>query len=351
MNKRVILIFSIIVAMLGSNIIYADEGISLDAERVVIEFLANSGSLKSADTALENAGDQLIAASKMPHNYLNPLASEYQVNYVQRQRDVMQNTIFYTAYSNYIDVLKAKYAVEMQKLVLAQASDGYKNTQLKAKLGQVSKEQLQISEGQYNSEKLLLQIKERDLQALIATMNAMMGKAPTIQYTELIDNNLNPSVEINSAEEYVSSAIANRAEILNTKEQLEVKTLQRDKSFNNPNGLQNNPSYIQIKHEIEILNSQLDMSTIDIELEILSLYDELEGAMDALDSATDEMTEAEKNMKSVELKYKMGMTSKFNMNAEQISYMSSKNNLRQAQLNAWLMQIHMNFASGLGLNI
>lgn len=350
MNKRVILIFSIIVAMLAANMIYADEGISLDAERVVVESLANSGSLKSADTALENATDQLNAASKMPHNYLNPLASEYQVNYVQRQRDLIQNAIFYTAYSNYIDVLKAKYAVDMQKLVLEQASDAYKNTQLKAKLGQASKEQLQISEGQYNSERLLLQIKERDLQALSASMNAMMGKAPTIQYTELIDNNLNPSAEINSAEEYVSSAIANRAEILNTKEQLEVKTLQRDKSFN-PNGLQNNPSYIQIKHEIEILNSQLAMSTIDVELQILGLYDELEGAMAALDSAADEMTEAEKNLKSVELKYKMGMTSKFNMNAEQISYMSSKNNLRQAQLNAWLMQIHMNFASGLGLNI
>lgn len=350
MKKRAILILTIITALLGSNIIYADEGNSLDAEKVVIEMLENSGQLKSANTAVDNAGDQLVMAQKMPHNYLNPKATEYQVNYVQRQRDLLQNLIFFNGYSNYIEVLKANYAVEIQKKAVEQASDAYNNTQLKAKLGQVSKEQLQISEGQYNAEKLLLQIKERDLQAQVASLNATMGKSPDIQYSNFIDNNLTPMSEISSSEEYVSTALANRAEILNAKEQLEIKTLQRDKSFS-PNLLYKNTDYIQIKHEIDILTSQIDMSVVDIEIQILSLYDALKSTMSVLDSATDELKEAEKNLKVAELKYKLGTISKFDMNAEQLSYSRIKYNFKQAQLDAWLMQSQMNMTSGLGLNL
>jgi outer membrane protein TolC len=351
MKRRAILIFSIIIALLGSSMIYADEGNSLDAEKVVIEMLESSGSLKSANTALDNAADGLVAAQKMPHNYLNPLASEYQVNYAQRQSDLLGNSIFFNSYNKYIEVLKANYAVEIQKKVVEQAADSYKNTQLRAKLEQVSKDQLQISEGQYNAEKLLLQIKERDLQALVASLNAVMGKSPDVQYSSFIDNNLTPMKEISSSEEYVSTALENRAEILNAKEQLEIKTLQKDNSFLPGYGLDTNPDYIQIIHEIDILNSQIDMSNVDIEIQILSLYDALKSTMAVLDSATDELKEAEKDLKAAELKYKLGTISKFDMNAEQISYLKIKYNFKQAQLDAWLMQNRMNMTSGLGLNL
>lgn len=348
MIKKIVSALLIVIVLLGTSSIYAEEDNSLDAERVVIELMDNSSDFKSAVTALSNAWDQLDRAQRQPYNYLNPLSSEYQLNAAQRQSDITQNSIIYKGYSMYADILKVRYEVDLQKLILEQANELYKNTLLKFELGKASVEQLQTSEGQYQIEQLRLQIKERELQGLVASLNALMGRTPEIEYLYFIDYNLISSLEISKEEDYITKALANRAEILNIVEQLEVKTLQRDHSFN-PNLLHINPDYIQLRQEIEILENQRDMNLINVEIEILGLYDELKIAMDNLENTKNEIIEAKNNLKDTELKYKMGLISNFDMKEEQLAYSRIEYKLKQVQLDAWLIQVKIDFASGVGL--
>lgn len=348
MRKRIAFTLLIVTILVGSSIIYAEECNSLDAEGVVIELMENSADFKSAIDAWDNASDQLFKAQRQPYDYLNPLSSEYQLNTAQRQVDIVQNSIIYKGYSMYANVLKAKYEVDLQVLVLEQANLSYKNTLLKVELGKASTEQLETSKGQYQIEKLGLQIKERELKGLIASLNALMGRSPKMEYKHFVDHNLKASLEINSEEYYVNQALANRGEILNTTEQLEVKILQRDRSFN-PNLLHINPRYIQLKQEIEILENEREMNLINVEIEILGLYDELKTAISNLENAKEEIIEAQNNLKETEQKYKMGLISNFDKKEERLAYSKVEYKLDKVQLDTWLIQVKINFASGVGL--
>jgi outer membrane protein TolC len=348
MKKRVISILLIIATLLSSTIIYADEGNSLDVEKAAIKIIENSGQIKSAETMLKNASWNYAMASRMPGNYLNLLGSEHQANSAQRQKDVIQNSIQFATYSKYIDILKAEYALEIQKKSLELANEANENTKLKYKLNQVSNEQLVQSEGQYNSARLEQRIRERELNGLTASFNALMGEAPTKQYSEYVDNSMIPINDIAALETYTASALTNRAEILDVNEQLNLKTEQRRFTYG-LGEVQNNPRHAQINSEIDLLATKLDITVVDIQLELLELYNNMKAAMVALDSAKDAMVEADKDFKSAELKYEMGLISRFDKQEEELAYMKSKYNFRKAQLDAWLSQVHMELASGLGL--
>jgi outer membrane protein TolC len=349
MKKRVILSLIIILTLLCYNTIYAEEDTSLDVEKVAAKVIKNSAQMKSAETALNNATLNL-SAIKGTYSYLNIMKSEYQTNVTQRQRDVVQNSIQFAAYSKYTDVLKAKYALEIQNKILAQAAESYANIKLKYKLKQASMDQLIQSEGQYNSARLEQQIKERELKGLVSSLNALMGEAPTKQYSEYIDKNIISSKEIGTYESYVDSASVNRAEILNINDQIALRVQERNFSYGS-NLFENNPRHIQIMYDIDILNTQIETTNVDIQLELLDLYNNLKAAMTALESAQDTMIEAEKDLKAVELKYQMGMISRFDKQEEELTYMKVKYDLQKAQLDAWLAQTYMYLASGLGLQI
>jgi outer membrane protein TolC len=354
MKKRAILVFLIITAMLVSNIIYADEGNKLDIEKAAGSIVKNSAAIKATDDALNNAAISLNNAKKSPFSYYanssysSLISGEYQLNAGLRDRAVLENTLRLDAYNKYLNVLKAKYTIDVQKEVFEQASQAYKNTQLKAKLNQVSKVELESSEAQYIMEELQLKIYERDLVTLITSLNALMGKAPTTEYTDLNEDNIIPQAEISTYEEYVSSALNNRAEILNLREQLDAKTKEKD-LYTDPNSKEYNSYYIQLQYDIDLLNSKLETSAIDIQLELIVTYDQLTNSMAVLDDNQKTLLEAEKNLKTAELKFKMGRISLYDKEQEELAYLNSKYAFRKAQLDAWLAQVQMSFAANLGL--
>lgn len=336
-----------ILTLLGSNMIYAEDDVSLDIEKFASKVIENSWQMKSAETALNNATISLSAIRKT-YSPLNIMQLEYQAKATERQRDIAQNSIQFAAYNKYVEMLKAKYDLEIQNKAFAQATEAYNNTKLRYKLEQVSKEQMAQSEGQYNATRLEQQIKERQLKGLIASLNAMMGETPTKQYAEYTDKNIIPTKEIGTLESYVATASMSRAEILNINDQIALKEQERNYSFGSQL-FQNNPRHEQIMYDIDILNAQVETSVVDIELELLDMYDNLKAAMTMLESAQDAMIEAEKDFKASELKFKMGMISRFDKQEGELAYMKVKYDLQKAQLDAWLVQTYIYLASGIGI--
>lgn len=346
MRKNGILIGSMIAVLLFANIIYAEDGNTLDAVKVAIQIMENDSSLKAAAEASANAMEKFGNAKKSP-DYTNLISSEYQANISQRALAVKENAIRLEAYQQYINILKAKNALEVQRIALNQTEQAYKDMQLRAKLGIASEDELEAGEGQYMIEKLQLQIKERDLQTLLSTLNVLMGQEPRNDYSAFLDSNMVLSEEIETLEAYMASAMNNRAEILDIQEQLLIQETEKKFAVYKYQDLKD-PIYTQFEYEIENLKSEMETNIVEIQIELQSKYDELTNSMKSLKDAQSAMEEAEEHLKLMELKSDMGILSETAKKAEELTYIKAKYNLKNAQLNAWLIQEQMNCVSGVG---
>jgi outer membrane protein TolC len=356
MKKRTVLTLLIIAVMLFSNVTYADEGLTLDVEKTAGNIIKNSSAARTMDTNLNNLAITLNSLEKSPYSYASPggyrnlLNLQYQINSGMRSKVVQDNAMRVDAYSKYVNLLKSQYAVELQKQVVSKAEQSYNSTQLKYKLGQASKDALDASQEQYSTKKLQLQINERQAKGLLSALNAQMGAAVATQYTSIIDSNMIPSEHILSLEEYAANALENRAEVLNAREQLEMKLKEKD-FINNPNSNNTNPDYLQVEYDIASLQTQLENSGIDVQLDLIGIYDKLKSAMSAMDNAKTAMDTAQQDYNSVKLKYKLGTVSQLEQDNAELIYLQSRNNYRTAQLDAWLMQVQMRYSTELGLHL
>lgn len=347
MKRNRILIWSIILVVLCANVIYADEENSLDAVGAAIQVIENDSSLKASAEALDSALERLNNAKMSPGNYVNVISSEYQANMSQRAVLVKENSVRLDVYQKYINILKASYNLEIQKVILSQAEQRYKAAQLKSDLGIISIKALELIEAQYTKEKLQLQIKERNLEVLIVFLNVKMGQEARTPYSNFMDHNLIPSMEILSLHEYLDSAAKSRADILDLKEQLPVKEAERKFAVYTHQDM-DDPFYAQIDYEIENIKNEIETKTIDIEMEVQAKYEEITSSLRTLKDANDAMLEAAENLELTRLKSDMGIISETDRQEVELAYINAKYAFKSAQTDAWFLQEQMNCISSAG---
>jgi outer membrane protein TolC len=352
MKKRIFLLFLLTVVLLSMKGIYAEDGKPLDAEKVVIGLMGNSQAMKSASKSYENAYEQYSkvqkAAVSSTSAYLNKFSSEYNLNACMRALDVQSNSIRIDGYTKYIALLKAKNNAEIQQVVVKQAEEAYKDAKFKLDMKLATEEELLDSQAQYQKARLQLQIGERNLKALLASLNASMGERLMTEYTSYIDYNLVPEEKVASLQEYTEAALGSRADILNPKGQLKLKRKEQEyAAATHPD--KEDDYYLQLDYDLSAINSQLETAEIDVRQGIERMYQDLQTSMRSLEGAQKAMQEAEEGWKLAQMKYDMGVINKSSKAEVQLTYIKAQNDYKSAQLDAWLMQAKMNCAMGSGL--
>jgi outer membrane protein TolC len=92
----------------------------------------------------------------------------------------------------------------------------------------------------------------------------------------------------------------------------------------------------------------LDNSKISIQIELNNGYRTLEGDMKAMESQQANYDLAEANYKAAQIQYDNGMITLAQFEAAENSKAQAQINLKNAQLDTWLQQTKMSYASDIG---
>ncbi|MFL0194306.1 TolC family protein [Clostridium sp. WILCCON 0269] len=364
MNKKKLAAFLIsgLMMLSASNVIASqdDAANTLDIEKAAIETINNSQSVKTYDEKTKNANKQYTDAQAAAQSavssgagnliqviILNPIEAENTFKQFTTNKGVNTNSVRLQAYSKYIELLKANYAVNIQKQLNDNLEQDNKNTQLQLANGLMSKNDARLTEIKYLQSTYQLNSLQNSLDSAYMAVNLAMGEDIAKRYTTLIDKDIVPAKDNRTLDNYIKGALLNRGEVVNAQNTLDAK--KKELYYEQYDRYSDYEFYLQ-KTQYDIDNSQnkLDESKINIQLEISKGYRTLEGYMKAIESQQAYYDLAEANYESAKTQYSNSMITLNQFENAEIKKAQAQINLKNAQLDAWLQQTKMNYASDIG---
>lgn len=342
---------------------------SLDIEKAAINVINNSTDIKSVERSIKSAEDQhanmnatrqqiLNAMSKVGGNSFSlyksyellPYQIEYSITVAKNTKEKAVASVRLQAYTLYINLLKLKYSVDLQTELVNNLQNNYSKSLISYKNGKITKNDLRLIE--INLEKAQLQLNQykRSYNSALMELNKSMGKDINTKYNSLIDNNIVPSMEIQSLESYINKALENRAEVLNAKANLayQNKSFEFDK-LNHTTSQKDYDDYMQTaQYDLDQIQYEYDITKIDIQSEINTGYKNLLTKLKSCESAQKQCEIAKYNYETAEKSYELSSITLYDLENAKISYTQSQINLKNTQLDLWLYEIKMDYATGIG---
>lgn len=365
MKKVLAIIFSVSMLAYSALPVMAADG-SLDIEKVAIATSKNSQALQNVDNQISlakknyanvtDAMNKLRAALVLPNmNYYQnvekiitmPLEVQNMVNQASNGQQVAKNGVRLSAYQAYQQMLKAKYAMDIkQKLMLSLEAD-YKNAQLELEQGTISTSQLRLNEITYQKAQYDYNSAQNSYDSATKSVNQLMGVELAKRYSVLQDNNIIPVATIKPLSEYVSAALGSRAEVINAQNTLDIKKKEYDL------GKAEIPSdydfYIQKQeYAIDSADNDLNLAKINVQEDITNFYKNLDGAMKNLEVQKTLADQAALNYQAAEAQFKYLQITLLDLDNAKIAQAKADIAYKNAQLDAWLAQITMDAACGMG---
>lgn len=348
------LMAAVIMAFIFSQNIFAAEVESINLEKAASKAAESSLSLRAAKKTYENYVDQynsVVMASKNPYNIrmllVGPYQAEYLKNVGENNLDVTQNAVRLSAYTVYMNVLKAKYAVDIQRELLTNLKRDLDKSKLMLDKGMISKTNYRLVEINYRKSELTLQKYERNYESALMGLNNLMGEDIDTKYLKIIDEGIDPGYELGSVDEYINMALSFRSEVKNAQSSLELK----EKEFEYGK-TQVQPRYDVYLEEtqasIDSAKNSLEDAKVSVELNVIKAYDDADKAVKNAVSLKKLYEAAEGNFKIAENKFKNNMISMYEFENARINLAQSKMQLKMAELDAWLYEAKLNMASGSG---
>jgi outer membrane protein TolC len=363
MNRKKLMAFLItgIMMVSATKVIAAqsDTSNTLDVEKAAIEAISNSQSVKTYDEQTKDANQQYDSAvsgaqtaisrgmGSVQAIILNPLEAKNVFNQFNTGKGVNTNTVRLTAYADYITLLKANYATNIEKSLVDNLEEDNKNTQAQEANGLVSKNDARLVEINYLKAQYQLNSIENSLDSAYMVMNLAMGEDISKRYTTLTDKNIVPANDTRTLDNYIKGALLNRAEIVNAQNTLDVK--KKELSMEQYDQYSDYEFYLkQTQYQLDSAQNALDNEKIAVQMEINQGYRTLEGYMKAMDSQQSNYDLAEANYESAKIQYNNGMVTLSQFESAEIAKAQAEMNLKNAQLDAWLEQTKMSYASDIG---
>lgn len=364
MNRKKLITFLIAGVMMVSsgNVVAAqnNNADTLDIEKTAIETIKNSTLIKTSIKQTENAQNiyyNAKAAAQMGLSMgrgdlakmvvYNPISAENLLNQFITNEVVNTNSVRIDAYSKFISLLKANYALNIQK----ELNDSLKKANTKAQLqlsnGSISKSNARLAEINYLKSDYKLNNFKKSLDSAYMDINLAMGRDISKSYAALIDNNIVPVKKIKSLDDYIKDALVSRGEIVNAQSTLDAKK----KEFEYDKGSLRTDYMFYVKktqYEIDRAESDLEKAKINIQLEITNGYKTLVGCMKAMENQQINYDIAKSNYESAKIKYDNDTITINQFLEAESAKAEAQINLKNAQLDAWLEQVKMNNATGVG---
>lgn len=361
-KKLVALILFGAILFSGSSAIAAENSTTdtLDIEKAAIMSINNSITIQSANKQLENDKDQYanaVAASKNPRGssanqliqtvILGPIEANNTLQQLQSSVDVSTNNVKLTAYSQYINLLKANYAANVEKDLVDNMESDENQAKMQLANGLITQNDERLVEINYQTSIYKFNSIQKSLDSAYMVINNATGMSLDTRYSQLVDNNITPSTTLKSLNDYVNAALTNRAEIVN--DQNTLNALQKEYDYGKAEFPADFDTYCQNQqYKIDSAQNSLDEEKVNVQLEIVNGYKTLEGYMKAMDSQQANYDLAEANYESAKTQYNNSMITLSQFEDAEIAKAQAQMNLKNAQLDAWLEQMKMDNASGIG---
>lgn len=363
MKKKLMtfLIVGLLIVFSG-NVIAIQSNIedTLDIEKVAIKTIDNSISLKTQAKQTELIQDQYYQIKDMVRNMAargifisvqtmiyDPIRAENRMNQAMINDSVSTNTLKVDAYSKYINLLKANYAVEIQEALNDSLEKANNKAQLQLSKGLISKSEARLIEINYQKSSYQLSSYQNNLDSAYMAVNLSMGENMAKRYKNFADSNIVPDKEIKSLDDYIAAALVNRGEIINAQSSFDAsqKELEYDKSTTHTDY---NAYIKQKQYEVDKAAYDLEESKIKVQIELTNGYKTLQAAMKALENQQISYDAEESDYEAAKVKYSNGLISLNQLQDAEISKAQAQISLKNAQLDAWLEQTKFEDATGIG---
>ena len=362
MKKAVVSILLIGTMLVSTtSAVQANEN-KLDIERVAIESVANSQFIRSynrqVDLVKKNYADAgaMVNQAKQALSFFNsyelvkvvvltPQMMENMMTQVTNGQAVVTNAVRLSAYSEYMNLLKADYALNTQADLMNSFYEDYKKARLQQEQGSITEYELKLAEIAYEQARYNYLSAQNSRESAVMGINNMMGEDIAKKYAVLQDNNITPSSQIKTLAEYTDLALANRVEIANKQNTLDLK---KEQFRYDRAALPTEFDVQQQEYEIENLENELALVRIDVQQNISELYTGLESAMKKLDAMKYLAKQAEENYAAAQTSYENSLISLNDLNNAKVAKAQADINLKDAELDAWLVQTTMGMACNAG---
>lgn len=365
MRKLISIMMVALMLLVSSNIAIAADD-TIDIEKVAIQSIKNSKDVQNINrqvTVTRKSYADVIGmmnsirgSLRYSNSYqtvealiLRPLETKNILNQVTNTQSVVTNAVQLLSYKTYIALLKANYALDIQKGLMNGLEADYKNSQLQQTLGMISLNQLRLSEIAFLKAQYRHNSAQNSLDSATLSVNNLMGEDiwNKYKYTTLQDYNITPVAQIKNLSEYVNLALANRAEIINAQGTLETKKKQYELGKAEiPNDFK---FYIQQQeYAIENAQNDLELAKINVQLDITNLYKLLGSAMNNLAAKKNLEDQAVLNYQAAELKYQNSLISLLEFDDAKVAKAQADMDYKNAELDAWLIQKMMDSACEIG---
>lgn len=357
-----ILIVGLMLLVSTNTVLAADD--SLDIEKAAIQAVKNSQDIQTYNKMVtlakkyyedsNSAADAMRAILGYQNSYSTleqivflPLNAKNNLTQTTNEQAVVTNAIRLSAYQDYINLLKANYALNIQQGLMNGLDADYRTAKQQATLGMISSSQLRLSEIAYLKAQYSYNSAAKSVDSASMVINKLMGEELAKQYTTLQDKNITPAAQIKSLNDYINLALANRADIKNAQSTLDTNKQEYDYSKAEP--ATDYDFFVQkLEYSMDKAQNDLDLKKISVQQDITKLYKSLMGAMKNLEAMKDLDDQAVSNYQAAEIQYKNSQISLQEFDDAKVTKAKADVNYKNAQLDAWLMQNTMNTACGAG---
>lgn len=363
--KKVIASIALVTMVLASTtqVAFASEA-SLNIEKAAIKAVENSQPLKTvnqqADVIQKNyvsvKGQMNQSKYLLPYSnsyslvkaiILYPLQLQSALDQVNNTQVVVTNAIRMGAYSGYIELLKADYALNTQNELMNSLYEDYKKARLQKEQGMITDAQLRLTEITFEQTRYNYLNAQNSKDSASMALNNMMKEDIAKQYAVLQDSNIKPSAQIRALDDYVQQARTNRAEVLNAQSTLDILKEQYRLGIAE---IPTDYEFYKQRQEYEIAKAEndLELARIDVQQNITDLYTGLESSMKKMEAMNYLADQAEKNYQAAQIRYENSEITFIELNKVKVAKAQTDINLKNAELDAWLMQAMMESACDAG---
>lgn len=365
MKKVLAILLSVsMLACSAPPVMAADD--SLDIEKVAIATLKNSQTLQNVDNQVslvnKNYENVTEAMNKLREALVYPSMNYYQnvvtiiemplemqdrVNQAINGQQVATNGVRLSSYQAYQQLLKTKYAMDIKQELMLSLETDYKNAQLELEQGTISSPELRLSEITYLKAQYDYHSAQNSYDSATQSVNQLMGEKLPTRYSTLKDDNIVPAATIKPLEDYISAALGSRVEIINAQNTLDLKKKEYDL------GKSEIPTdydfYVQ-KQEYAIGSAENDLSLakINVQEDITNSYKILEAAMKSLEAKKAMADQAALNYQAAKAEYENSQITLQDLGKVKNDKAQKDIDYKNAQLDAWLAQISLEAACGIG---
>jgi hypothetical protein len=362
-KKGISILIITLLFMVSMNTVMASDD-TLDIEKVAIHAIKNSQAVQSMDRQVTQAqkdyadmqamANQLRGILPYQNSYqivktivLRPLELENMLTQVTNGQFVVTNAVRLSAYKAYIDLLKANYNSNIQQGLMNSFDADYKKAQLQQKLGTISQSQLRLREIAYLKAQYSYDSAQKAYNSASMSVNHMMGEDLVKRYSTLQDYNITPAAQIKPLNDYITMALANRADIINAQNTLDIKKKQYE--YGKAEVPTDFEFYIQKQeYAIESAQNDLELAKISVQQDITDLYKNLASAMKNMKAMKDLKEQAAQEYQAAETQYKNSQISLLELNDATVAKAQADVNYKNAELDVWLIQTAMDLSCNIG---